>query len=211
MKKPKLSRLNSFRLRNFKAVYDSRVVRLDGLTVLVGNNGSGKSSLIEGLQAFKTLVSSGIDAAFQQWRGIENIRHKGVANRYIQSGQDELNSTQPIEFQLRGSIDGKGFASTSTINESGGMNDLFFESEYYRCGELVLERERDEFRRFENKVKQNSVQVFPMSHSMLSPELGDFVRRWQFLTMEPSGMGQPTPQTRFCDRIDLAPTKILSF
>ena len=44
-----------------------------------------------------------------------------------------------------------------------------------------------------------------MSHSMLSPELGDFVRRWQFLTMEPSGMGQPTPQTRFRDRIDLAP------
>jgi predicted ATPase len=37
--------LQSFRLRNFKAVRDSKAVRLTPLTVFIGNNGSGKGSL----------------------------------------------------------------------------------------------------------------------------------------------------------------------
>ncbi len=205
MTKTKTDRLSSFRIKNFKAIRDSQVVKLGDLTALIGNNGSGKSSLVEGLQTFKTLISSGIDAAFQLWRGIENIRYKGAANRYTKSEQDELKSMQSIEFQLKGNVEGRGFTCSSKINESGGMNDLFFESEYYQRGDLVLERERDEFRRFVNKEKQNGVRIFPMSHSMLSAELGDTVRRWQFLTMEPSAMGQPTPQTRYRDRIELAP------
>ncbi|MGH8645485.1 MAG: AAA family ATPase [Gammaproteobacteria bacterium] len=45
--------LKSFRLRNFKAVRDSGTVKFTPLTVFVGNNGSGKSSLIEGLRTFK--------------------------------------------------------------------------------------------------------------------------------------------------------------
>src|SRR5437660_384226 len=43
-------RLQSFRLKNFKAVRDSGVINFTPLTVFIGGNGSGKSSIIEGLE-----------------------------------------------------------------------------------------------------------------------------------------------------------------
>jgi len=44
--KPKLS-LSSFCLKNFKAVQDSKTIKFTPLTAFVGNNGSGKSSIVE--------------------------------------------------------------------------------------------------------------------------------------------------------------------
>src|SRR5208283_4077286 len=70
--------LQSFRLQNFKAVRDSGVVKFTPLTVFVGNNGSGKSSLIEGLETFRNVVTFGLDAAMQQWRGFEHVWNHAV-------------------------------------------------------------------------------------------------------------------------------------
>ena len=53
--------LQTFRLRNFKAVRDSGEVHFTPLTVFIGNNGSGKSSLIEGLETFQSIVLHGLD------------------------------------------------------------------------------------------------------------------------------------------------------
>jgi len=61
--------LETFRLKNFKAVRDSGEVRLTPLTALVGYNGSGKSSLIDGLQTFREIVVSGLDRAQSRWGG----------------------------------------------------------------------------------------------------------------------------------------------
>jgi AAA15 family ATPase/GTPase len=44
----KRSILKSFLLRNFKAVRDSKAIRFTPLTAFIGNNGSGKSSLLRG-------------------------------------------------------------------------------------------------------------------------------------------------------------------
>ena len=38
--------LQSVRVQNFKAIIDSKVLRLGPLTAFIGHNGSGKSSLI---------------------------------------------------------------------------------------------------------------------------------------------------------------------
>lgn len=75
--KPKPTRLDSIRVCNFKAIRNSGAVKLQPLTVLIGNNGSGKSSLVEALESVQTMVSLGIDRALQHWRGIEHIRYKG--------------------------------------------------------------------------------------------------------------------------------------
>lgn len=45
-------KLKSFQLKNFKAVRDSGMIEFTPLTAFIGNNGSGKSSLIEGLQTY---------------------------------------------------------------------------------------------------------------------------------------------------------------
>ena len=63
--------LRSFRVENFKAIRDSGQIRFGWLTVLIGNNGSGKSSLIEGLESFRDIVIEGLDFAMRRWRGFE--------------------------------------------------------------------------------------------------------------------------------------------
>lgn len=69
-------RLQSVRVRNFKAIVDSKSIKLGALTVFIGNNGSGKSSLIEALETYQAIVNYGLDVAMQRWMGIEHVRHK---------------------------------------------------------------------------------------------------------------------------------------
>jgi len=57
--------LQSLRLKNFKAVRDSNVIPLLPLTVFIGNSGSGKSSIVEGLETFQAIVEDGLDKAMQ--------------------------------------------------------------------------------------------------------------------------------------------------
>ena len=47
--------LQSVRIQNFKAIIDSKVVRLGPLTAFIGHNGSGKSSLIEALETYQAI------------------------------------------------------------------------------------------------------------------------------------------------------------
>ncbi len=70
-------RLQSLHVRNFKAIVDSKVVKLGPLTAFIGNNGAGKSSLIEALETYQHMIRDGLDAAMQHWMGIEHARHKG--------------------------------------------------------------------------------------------------------------------------------------
>ena len=66
--------LKTFRLRNFKAVRDSGVVKFTPLSVFIGNNGSGKSSIVEGFETFQMIVNEGLDGAMNRWRGFATSR-----------------------------------------------------------------------------------------------------------------------------------------
>ena len=73
MKRPPL---RSFRVENFKAIRDSGKVEFGWLTAFIGNNGVGKSSLVEGLEAFRDVVLFGLNFAFRPWRGFEHVWNK---------------------------------------------------------------------------------------------------------------------------------------
>lgn len=151
--------LKSFRAKNFKAVRDSGEVEFTPLTVFIGNNGSGKSSIIEGLETFQTLVMEGLDVAMNRWRGFENIRNQAVPRELetpdedIPSDDDALEETDyvskygfaedqerpqreerakelnPIEFHLSRQVADGLMEYSAVINSSPNGNELFIQSE----------------------------------------------------------------------------------
>ena len=87
-------KLSAIRIKNFKAVRDSGWLELGPLTVIIGNNGSGKSSLIEALETFQTLIDAKLDAAMNRWRGMEHIRNRAVPHDPV--SLDSPKATLPI-------------------------------------------------------------------------------------------------------------------
>jgi len=92
--------LSSVRLRNFKAVQDSGTIQLTPLTVFIGNNGSGKSSLIEGLETLRNIVAHGLDAAMETWHGFEHIWNQAVQHkpRRPREGRTWLSNQCPLKY-----------------------------------------------------------------------------------------------------------------
>lgn len=62
--------LDAIKIKNFKAIRDSGSVKFGALTASIGNNGAGKSSLIEALETYQVIVSDGLDVAMQRFMGI---------------------------------------------------------------------------------------------------------------------------------------------
>ena len=59
--------LQSFRLKNFKAVRDSGTIKFGPLTVFIGDNGSGKSSVVEGLETLQAIAVHDLDTTKLPW------------------------------------------------------------------------------------------------------------------------------------------------
>src|SRR5689334_16090255 len=110
--KPALQRV---RLRNFKAVRDSGVVEFTPLTVFIGNNGSGKSSLIEGLETFQRIVLHGLDEAFLPWRGFENVWNQAVPHQLREGQIGKLERQNPMVFEMEGRWDDSSYRGVVEI------------------------------------------------------------------------------------------------
>ena len=99
--------LQSFRLKNFKAVQDSGIIKFTPLTVFIGNNGSGKSSIIEGLEMLYAITEQGLDSAMRPWLDFKNIWNQAVPHELAKQGEDGVRSylTNPMSFDLQGSLE----------------------------------------------------------------------------------------------------------
>lgn len=189
--------LRSFRLRNFKAVRDSGTIQFTPLTVFIGNNGSGKSSIIEGLETFQAIVGEGLDKAMQQWRGFEHIWHKGVSHERREVGEIRPCQTNPITFALRGRTKTDLFKATMQINMEPGGNEIFIQQEQFSI------KNQSEFTRnakgsVDGKLRERAIHLptVPDGRSMFEERLGEFILGWQFVSLIPQVMGSPTPQKR---------------
>ena len=189
--------LQSLRIRNFKAVVDSKTVKLGPLTAFIGNNGAGKSSLIEALETYQAIVRDGLDAAMQRWLGIEHVRHKA------QEAKERMGQlVNPISFELAlGESPRKVRRLTMTVNNDPAANRMFIASE--RVTDLTGDfAERDEVGALMSYGAGRSMLAAPASlnHTLLSSE----VLAWQFLTLSPERMGLPVPQQRTKGAVRLA-------
>lgn len=181
-------KLQSLRIRNFKAVVDSKTVKLGALTAFIGNNGAGKSSLIEALETYQSIVRDGLDVAMQRWLGIEHVRHKG------QEAKERLGqAVNPISFELAlGDSPRKVQRLALTVNNDPAANRMFVVNERitgsdgigWERDQLVVEGSHSEGR-----------SMLTVARKAFATVASD-VLAWQFLTMSPERMGLPVPQQR---------------
>lgn len=189
-------RLHSLRVRNFKAIVDSKVIKLGPLTAFIGNNGAGKSSLIEALETYQAIVRDGLDSAMQRWLGIEHVRHKG------QEAKERMGSpVNPIAFELTiGESPRKVRRISLEANNDPAANRMFIAQERISALDgTYLERD-----------KIGAEQSYGPGRSLLSVPLPSFkeeaqhIHDWQFLTLSPERMGFPVPQQRTGGGVRLA-------
>jgi len=185
----------SLRIRNFKAIKDTGTLKLGGLTVFIGDNGAGKSSVLEALRFLADLARGTLDDAFTPFRGFEHVRWKGGPDRgkRKQAGPDghtsDLEETNPIHLTTHGHL-GQVRVSATTRISGQNNNEVSFEHE-------------------ELKVGNDSTVRDPKVDPMLRPDRSILGRtswfdRWQFLDLVPSTMGAPTPFYASTGQIRLA-------
>ncbi len=208
--------LNAFRLKNFKAIRDSGVVEFTPLTVLIGDNGSGKSSLIEGLQTYQRIVTDGLDAAMGMWRGFEYVTNPPL-NRGGASNP-ESPKINPIEFEVSGlnllptykEAKAANFTTAMKVNKepTSGLIRIEREIVHYR-DEKVLERDSKGFIQYGNNEMNFGIRpdraiisdggLYYYARGSEDDErfrdlIGYGIRfDWQFVTLNPWLMGEPRP------------------
>jgi predicted ATPase len=189
-------KLQSLRIRNFKAVVDSKTVKLGPLTAFIGNNGAGKSSLIEALETYQSIVRDGLDVAMQRWLGIEHVRHKG------QEAKERLGqAVNPISFELAlGDSPRKVQRLALTVNNDPAANRMFIVDERV-TGSDGMGWARDQLAGEGAHSEGRSMLTMPRK---AFATVASDVLAWQFLTMSPERMGLPVPQQRTKGDVRLA-------
>lgn len=170
--------LQTIRLRNFKAVRDSGTVTFTPLTVFIGNNGSGKSSLVEGLEAFRNIVLHGPDEAFLPWRGFEHVWNQAVSHRLSEDQLGRMAPANPMRFEITGRAGELSMAADVAVTTDTAGNKLV--SVPYELFAAPAEETSDGTQ--EQQIRR--------------VEWRRAVRKWQFLNLEPRLMLDPKPQHR---------------
>ncbi|MEW5986147.1 MAG: ATP-binding protein [Chloroflexota bacterium] len=203
------STLQSFCLTNFKAVQNSGDVHFTPLTAFIGYNGSGKSSLVEGMETLQIIVERGLDEAMSNWRGFEYIWNQAtrhdlqepqVFSREPPTRYEPRHyHTNPMRFALAGRIKRGDFWARTEVNIGPGGKELFIQYE-----QVVINQQRPAWiRDSRGDVTYLDVRDVPPQdsrigdgESILGRALEGFVSSWQFLSLVPQMMGMPLPQRR---------------
>lgn len=184
--------LQSFRLNNFKAVRDSGVIRFTPLTVFIGNNGSGKSSLIEGLELFQQIVLRGIDEAVQPWRGFEHVWNKAVEHKLMR----DRKTSNPMSFKIKGTFR-RGLVSDIPV-EVNLLLDMDHEGNTIGIRELRVKSPE------EGPPAGLMGDSFPEYRISGDKRLQMLASSWQFLTIMPQHMQYPVLQKRTKGGVELS-------
>lgn len=192
-------------VKNFKAI-ESAKVKLTPLTAFIGYNGMGKSSLLEALQMFKSIVTEGLDVAVRPWREFEHIYYKGKKKKrkFVKDGI-ELQFA-PMEFAFNVKLATKSPLnpikfSTSIGQEISSAGNIFFIEE--KVSYKQFERSRDADNNYITQDRKAPWQTPDKSILSEELEIRRFVESWQFLSMNTFLMGDPHSQKKTSGPITL--------
>lgn len=207
--------LKSFRLKNFKAVRDSKTIKFGALTVFIGNNGSGKSSIIEGLETYRSIVFDSLDEAMNRWKGFEYIQNQAVPHTPIANELNRPYCTNPIHFEMQ--LGNRSFLMEVAKDES--KDQIFIRQEVIKAKKSVLLKRLEHSLTLLNSQNTQDNPSFKVSDNrstmrrLFDVDLDDFdidfvqsyfnMQHWQFVNLNPAAMGHPYPRRRTDGRIDL--------
>lgn len=205
--------LDSFRLRNFKAVKDSGVIEFTPLTIFIGNNGSGKSSIIEGLETYQAIIKDGLDGAMNRWHGFEYIRNRSVPHRLRKRISERAYQSDPVEYSLRMNH----FRFSMIVNAGEGGNELFIQEETISTKKNLLFTRKSDGSIIHHQMESAVIpKACADGHSIIttnpvvigrthfdSSEHAEAILAWQFVELNPSAMTLPIPQKRTGGQVQL--------
>jgi len=123
--------LESVKLERFKAAFRPDPLPLSPFTVIIGRNGSGKSTVLEALQWLDLAMRHDAVRACERYSGIHdllNIRSRGENTRYFKLalkwttalGQRRSGATAQYEVRVDESIDGRPLIHSELLDVSEG-------------------------------------------------------------------------------------------
>ena len=147
--------LRVFETQNFKAIRASGKIKFDWLTCFIGNNGVGKSSLIEALETFRDVVGKDLDKAMRRWRGFEHVWNRcpdrTVISAYAKKPSESLSREEysqekkkylealtelerfsdPMRFMMDWTWNSHSYKVLQSISQGPGGNSVFITEESY--------------------------------------------------------------------------------
>ena len=207
-----MSMLKTVRIHNFKAIRDSGSLKLRPFTVLIGNNGSGKSSLLEAMESYQAIVRDGVDAAMRPWKGFEHIRNFGTDEKIRRTTEGRDYVGDDMRFAVRMALDKRPVQLQMCVASDG--NRLFIASEKHKLNQVEITRDSEGYVTIPSGTR--SLVSLADGVSMISPmpSVHDVARfdpttaaravlDWQFMLLEPEQMGEPCPQQRTGGKVKL--------
>lgn len=198
--------IKNIEVKNFKAI-ESAKVKLTPLTAFIGYNGMGKSSMLEALQMFKSIITEGLDAAVRPWREFEHIYYKGKKKKrqFVKDGIKLEFAPMEFAFSLgtykEYAVSNSRF-STSIGQELNSSGRLYFIEEKYKDKQFEVIRDANNNREvnFQGAEKRKEIKIpfKSLDQSVLSdlPDFRRYVESWQFLSMNTFLMGEPHSQKK---------------
>lgn len=182
--------LNSVSIENFKAVRKSGTVQLTPLTVFIGNNGSGKSSLIEGLETYQETVTHGLDAAMKRWLGFEHVWNKRAPRNRKNVDTEDETYENPMIFALKGRVFRGPFTVRMEISTGSGINSVRIEKESIKIPKVpLIQRDRHGNTSGYRTPDSGRSERFHPFESATPRDFAAIVESWQFLAFDPGRMG----------------------
>jgi len=208
---------------NFKAIKDCLNLPLQPFTAFIGNNGSGKSSVMEAMRTIHLCLTKNIEDAFSIWGGLDKVRnYHALQDEATVSQFGFKQKHQPITFWFECELNNKKYEYQASFNLS--LNDDFYivENEELHCNSQVMfatnaiDNNGNSFCQI--YVASDSVKEFTHKSNILLLSLTDgnpnllhadvaafreYVINWQFLHMNAHEMGKPVMQNRLSKNIRL--------
>lgn len=210
-------------ITNFKAIQHFPNLSLQPFTTFIGNNGSGKSSIMEALRTVHLSLTKNIEEAFAIWGGLDKVRNYHsvqVETTISQFGFKQKH--QPIVIWMECIVNGKKYEYQVSFNLNLSDDFYIIENEELCCNGQVLIATNaidnngssfcqiyfaaDGLKEFTHRSNTLLLSLRDGNPHLLHPDVAVFrqyVSDWQFLYLNAHDMGKPVIQNRLSKDIRL--------